>query len=235
MIGWRFSAPYLPLLSLTLAFGWVRATGLGGRRRERLATALLVIVPLAWFVQGEVRGRLGEYVAVKAAGYRNGHGAVADWLLDGRVEPGDSIALMDIGIISFECIEQRVIDITGLTDRTIARSPGGFLKKEYDPDYVLDQEPEAIVLAFVVAGDPATPPSPEAPVFPWSALEKRMASHPDFDRYYRAAGDSRSGRAGATPGDWRTGLADRLGAERVFLHDDPEVHYLLAVYRRRGS
>ncbi len=36
---------------------------------------------------------------------------------------------MDIGIIGYECIDQRILDITGLTDRYIAQSPGEFLDK----------------------------------------------------------------------------------------------------------
>ena len=230
MIGWRFSAPYLPLLALTVTFGWVRVTAIGGVRRDRLAASLLIAIPLAWMAQAEVRRQLAEHVAVKAEGYRNGHAALAEWLLDGRIRPGDQIALMDIGIVSYRAIEQRIIDITGLTDRVIAKSPGEFLKKEYEPSYVLDQKPEFIVLAFVLASDPSAPPVPGAPLFPWSALEKRLADDPSFDTFYR-----RPSRRESPSNDPLVQLASRLGAERVFLHNDPEIHYLLAVFPRREA
>jgi hypothetical protein len=230
MIGWRFSAPYLPLLALAVTFGWVRLSGLGAHRREAVAAALLVALPLAWLVQSPTRRALSNYVEVKALGYRNGHAAVARWLCGDAAEggvlaPGDRIALMDIGLISYRCSEMRVVDITGLTDRFIARSPGEFLKKEYDPGYVLDQRPEAIVLAYVMAGDPRQLPSGDEPVYAWSRIESRLAAEPSFERHYRWRPGPRAGKP-----TWSDRVAARLGAARVFLHDDPGVRYLLAVY-----
>jgi hypothetical protein len=231
MIGWRYSAPYLPLLALAVTFGWVRLTGLGARRREAVATALLVTLPLAWLLQSPTRRTLSDYVEVKAVGYRNGHAAVARWLCGdaaaegGVLAPGDRIALMDIGLIAYRCAEMRVVDITGLTDRFIARSPGEFLQKEYDPAYVLDQRPEAIVLAYVMGGDPRQLPSGDEPVYAWSRIESRLAAEPFFERHYR-----RPPGASAGAPTWSDRVAARLGAARVFLHDDPGVRYLLAVY-----
>jgi hypothetical protein len=50
-------------------------------------------------------------------------------------------------------IDRRIPDITGLTDRHIATSPGRFLLKEYDPAYVLDRRPEWIVVVLTPASD----------------------------------------------------------------------------------
>jgi arabinofuranosyltransferase len=228
MIGWRFSAPYLPLLALTFVFGWIRLTGRGGQRRERIALALVLALPIAWITQTESRRTFRNYVTVKARGYDTGHGAVAEWIRDSSAQPGDRIALMDIGIISYRSPEQRILDITGLTDRLIAKSPGEFLAKEYNPNYVLDQEPEFIVLANVVLSDPASPPDPNGQIHPWSPLEKRISDHPAFETFYRKTPEE-----GPLALEWSERYAQRLGAERVFLHEDPEFHYLLAVYRRQ--
>jgi hypothetical protein len=227
MLGWRFVAPYLPLLALTFVFGWIRLTGLGGRRKGQVAVALLIALPLAWFSQAHSRDRFERYVTVKARGYQNGHRAAADWILNAGAEPGDLIALMDIGIISYTCSEQRILDITGLTDRVIAQSPGAFLSKEYDPKYVLDQEPDFIVLAYVVAGDPEHPPQLGLPIHSWSKMESRLSEQSDFEQWYIEPHDP----SAAT--DWRSWYANRLGAAEIFWHNEPEIHYLLAVFKRQ--
>ena len=229
MIGWRFSAPFLPLFALAVVFGWLRLTGLGGRRREAVALSLVIALPAAWLMQSTARRQLETEVTIRSEGYRNGHTALADWLCDERAAPGDGIALMDIGIVSYRCFEQRVLDITGLTDRFIARSPGGFLKKRYDPAYILDQEPEFVVLAYVVGGDPRQPPPLDAAIRPWSPLEVRLSEQPAFERLYR-----RRPPLGPPAADWKVHYAQRLGATRVFAHAHPEIHYLLAVFERQS-
>lgn len=228
MIGWRFAAPYLPLLALAFAFGWIRLAGLAGQRRMQVALALLLLLPFAWITQAEARRTFRTHVTINARGYEEGHGAVAEWIQNAPAKPGDRIALMDIGLISYRSPEQHILDITGLTDRFIAKSPGAFLAKEYDPSYVLGQEPEFIVLAKVVLGDLSRPPAPNAQIHPWSPLEKRLSDHPLFKAHYR-----KPRAEGALPIEWRARYAQRLGAEQVFLHEDPVFHCVLAVYRRQ--
>jgi hypothetical protein len=43
--------------------------------------------------------------------------------------PGDTIALMDTGLVGYRCIDRRILDIS-LTDRFIGRSPGEFMAKK---------------------------------------------------------------------------------------------------------
>jgi hypothetical protein len=45
-----------------------------------------------------------------------------------------------------------VLDISGLTDRFIGRSPGPILHKDYDVGYIFDRRPEYIVLVSASVG-----------------------------------------------------------------------------------
>jgi hypothetical protein len=79
-----------------------------------------------------------------AKGYRHAHHFVAGWLRE-NTPPDATVALMDIGIVSYFS-ERRVVDITGLTEPWIARSPGGWLKKEYPVERLLDRAPACVIL-----------------------------------------------------------------------------------------
>jgi len=58
---------------------------------------------------------------------------------------GCSLAAADIGYLGY-MTRCQVIDIVGLTDARIGRSPGASYQKEYDVSYVLEKEPEYISL-----------------------------------------------------------------------------------------
>jgi len=158
----------------------------------------------------------------RTEGYIAGHAALADWLNE-QAEPGATVALMDIGIVGFKCIDLRILDITGLTDRYIAKSPGGLHTKEFDPAYVFDQKPEFFVLAF------RGPPRPienldVQQLQPWTAVEARLRDTDAFRSQYfepRAVGPD------APPLER---IAALLGAERAFEHRYPGEKYLLLAY-----
>jgi hypothetical protein len=79
---------------------------------------------------------------------------------------------MDVGIVGYYS-DGHVIDLAGLTDRHIARSPGAFQEKVYDPAYVLDQAPRYVVLVST-DGD-------EVPDFP---IDLRIYENPQFQTNY---------------------------------------------------
>jgi hypothetical protein len=90
--------------------------------------------------------------------------------------PEDRIALSDIGQIGYYS-NRWVIDLAGLTDRTIARSPGPLHKKAYDPLYVIDQKPRYVVLVCSrLAG---------RQVIRGFETDKRLYHHPRFQAEYR--------------------------------------------------
>ncbi|RJP31910.1 MAG: hypothetical protein C4547_14695 [Phycisphaerales bacterium] len=195
---------------------------------------------------------LNEQITPRAAGDRaeaaaDGAGGGAAAPRAGRPEgpaPGTraaspsvrpTVALMDIGIIGFLCPRLRILDITGLTDRTIARSPGPFLDKRFDPSYVFDQRPEYLVITMHARLNPDGSDDVSA-LAPWTPIEARLVATEAFAEHYfhprpPAAGvptDLSAARAGddAVLAEY----AAVLGAERVFRHTYPGYTYLLAVY-----
>lgn len=227
MIGYRLIVPYVPALAAAVSVGWLRlAMRLVGPRPALGGILLWATIPASLLLQWPARESFVQYAALATRGTRTGHAALAEWLQEDARE-GDSIALMDIGLIGYRCIHQTVLDLTGLTDRRIAKSPGAFLAKEFDPAYVLDKRPRYIVLAFVAPGDPYAPLAPGAALSHFSPMEARIAAHPDFRRFYvdtlRVPEAAPSGFESA---------AAAVGARGIFPYAIPNYHYLLAVYRR---
>lgn len=230
MPGWRFVIPFVPLTSSLVVAGW---SHLGARLTRRGWVGLLfalLCIPLLFTTQSPVRRDLFGHTIVRAYGYKTGHTALAEWLCREVAEPGDSIALMDIGIVGYLCIDQRILDIVGYTDRLIAKSSGGFLSKEYDPAYILDRRPDFIVLTFTAPGDSLEPPPEDLLFLPWTDIEYALYHHKDFRELYldRNAPEDQDGH-------WTSALAARLGAHRIFEHIHPDCYYLLALFRRSES
>ena len=217
--------PFLPCWALLVASGWQGLFERGLPRTPALAgLATVLLVPAIWVLQGASRTDLMYVTKTRARGYKQGHEALARWIRR-ETKPGETIALMDIGIVGYRCFEQRILDVSGLTDRYIARSPGGFLRKRYDAGYVLNQRPTIIVL--VLTPDGPLEPLPAGVSFrAWTPMEERIWKHPDFQRLYRTP----------TWSSWKgdnglASLARSLGAQRVFRHLHPSVHYYLAAFR----
>ena len=163
MVLFRFWVPGLPVIVLLMV---AAARGLAGEVRGlRPYAAVLGVVLVASYVWAGHAARDGpDGLAVNAEGYRFAHDAVADELKR-RARPGDAVALMDIGRIGFDT-GLRVIDISGLTDREIARAPGGFLHKRYPVERLLAEAPRF----FVLVND-----------FP---IDEAIMRHPEFVRDY---------------------------------------------------
>ncbi len=219
MLGYRPLGQYLPVWSVLAVLGIAAATG---RRALVGAPVACLIALVALLARFDVRAELYRDAANSARGYQVGHAALADWLRE-RAAPGDAVALMDIGLIGYRNPALRMLDISGLTDRHIARAPGALFQKQYDPMYVLDQAPRFIVLII-------TRPRQEDGLGPFVALtpmEGRIANHPRF----------RAGYVVAEPpprsDDPLEEVAALFGAVRIFEHADPKHIYLLAVFERK--
>jgi hypothetical protein len=92
-----------------------------------------------------LRERLPE-IRGKQEAYRRAHRHYGRWLGE-NTPAGEAVVLSDIGQFGyFAGTGVKVIDLAGLTDPVIARSPGGMHQKAIDPDYVLRQRPAYIVL-----------------------------------------------------------------------------------------
>lgn len=224
MIGHRMVAPALPLLLGVAALAW---TGLlEGRLPEPLGAApLLLVAAIAAGIQAVEADDLADEVALRAQGYQTGHEALAAFLA-ARSAPGDGVALMDIGIVGYRDPGLRILDLSGLTDRFIARSPGPFLDKRYDLSYVLDQAPRWIVIALYLPGRAYEKPPPGRPIKPWTTIEDRLISDPRFQARYEHPG------ALVRRGTWTDGVAAHLGAVAAFEHAHPALQYLLVLFER---
>jgi len=224
MPGQRFVAPYLPLLSALVAVGWWRVLGRLRLSRPLAGVIAVALVALLWLAQAGWRTTLQDYVQLRAAGYRQGHLALARWL-ESQLRPGETVALMDIGIVGYELPDQDILDMSGLTDRTIAKSPGRFLDKRYDPAYVLDRKPRFLVLVFASKTEHPTAVPDSLDLQPGTPIDGRMYAAAGFRQHYL-------GRTTEEGEGWLDSVAATLGARRVFLHTLPDQYYFLAVYER---
>jgi arabinofuranosyltransferase len=151
MVGYRFLVPVIPIWCLItaelLSTAYTQtAASVVGPRWQRLRKVLVVLLLSGAYlaVNAAKLAALRHYTTIRAMGYRTAHLRLAEWL-SANYPSGTPVALMDIGIVGYYT-DLRLIDITGLTDTTIAHAPGFHVNKVYDPAYVLDQEPEVIVL-----------------------------------------------------------------------------------------
>jgi hypothetical protein len=215
----RLVVPYLPLLAVTVTLGWARLLARARRGGTGLLSVVLLLsAPVGLAFGWPERVRLAEGAAIETAGARTGHAALAAWLRE-HARPADTIALMDIGEVGYRCSEQRILDVTGLTDRHIGKSPGTFMDKRFDLGYVWARHPDFIVLTFMGRD------APEAPLRPFSPMEERLALDPEFQRdFVRAASD--------TAANALDQLRISLGADALFPYATPGRRYVLAVYRR---
>lgn len=212
MPAFRLLAPTVPAMAALEALGLLSLLALlYGRQPESAVRTWAAYLAVGLLLAGQLqawhpRTGLRHHLAVRESGYQAGHLALARWLDEKIPVPdGCTVALMDIGLVGYLNPGLRVLDISGLTDRVIARSPGGFLQKEYDPAYILDQRPEAVVITLV--GPPGLkPPLDPATLRPGTMADRRLFHHPGFRSDYRFS--------------------------QLFVHRHPSTTYTLAAYLR---
>lgn len=72
---------------------------------------------------------------------------VAEWVSEQRIA---TIASVDIGMLGFYS-SAYIVDVVGLTDPVVARSPGGHLNKQFNLDYLFDKHrPDVIILRSTI-------------------------------------------------------------------------------------
>lgn len=153
MPQFRFFAPVMPLICMLGAIG-LGALGEQWRdesaTRARAFTATLAIVIFSLFLGGSIQvSEIDRSIRIFVAPTVGGHEKAA-WLQESSTE-GDSMALVDSGILAYET-ELLIIDMIGLNDAHIAHlspqfprglAPGNGFGK-WDVDYVLGIEPTYI-------------------------------------------------------------------------------------------
>lgn len=236
MPGYRLLVPYAPAGAVLMSIGvGVAISALSSAPPRPLYTvaAGAGLVALLTFWQAPQRDGYIELCRTRAAGYAHGHAALVEWL-ERHASAGDTVALMDIGMVGYLCPQLRILDITGLTDRYIAKSPGGFLAKQFDASYVFDQAPRFIVAVFTA---PARGDGRVAfdRLDHWTSIEANLLADPRFlEHYARTPATLPTTSRRAEPPSEKAELARALRAASVFEHDHPGgIRYFLAVYERR--
>lgn len=148
----RFAVHILPLIYLLTAAGLNRLFQLWSGKTAHVLL-LLLILGQAFFL---LAASLEQYL-VKGEGRvihtRQDNQKAAAYLLE-KVNPGDTIAVVDAGIYSyFLPLDVRVLDMVGLTNERIAhlkpQFPQGLMGRgdgfgKWDTAYILAQEPEIV-------------------------------------------------------------------------------------------
>lgn len=161
MPGYRFLVPVIPLFAALAAAGAVTLLSSlekhaeGRLLRPWITAAVLVLVVLATGMMQRdlLRGQLPTMksgikdVTGHALPYKS---AAAEWL-QRNVAPTAVIATGEAGIMGYANPHLRVIDCNGLVDAHLARLARQGLP--FDTDYVLDQNPAAVVLLSVEIDD----------------------------------------------------------------------------------
>lgn len=142
----RLAVPLIPILSAVAAV----LLGAVAAPLRLAATALLLLqAPVGWKRQGWRAIHSGTYVLQTEAVAR----AV-------KRLPAGPIATLGIGVLGYRCPERRVIDLVGLADAHIARSPrvaGAASGHDHsDPNYVVDQAPAIVLLSILTTDQPLT-------------------------------------------------------------------------------
>ena len=145
----RFYAPILPWLCALAAIGLAALAERIPSHAGAFAsvTALLVF---GLFLGGSIQVQEIDRTTRDFSAPSSGGHIMAAWLRENS-KPGDSIALVDAGVLAYET-ELRVVDMIGLSDRHIAhlapRFPRGLASGngfgKWDADYVLAQAPTFI-------------------------------------------------------------------------------------------
>jgi hypothetical protein len=185
MVGWRFLVPVLPVVCIGLANGVAGVHGLLEPRWPRAAGIAVLVTSLSVFhALGRPSPAIAAECHARGEGQVTGHLEVGRWL---RQHGGaaDTAAMTDIGMVGYFS-RLRVIDISGLTDALIGRSSGPILRKVYDTDYVLDQEPEFVVMVCSRAQTLADGTIRFDPAELWFQ-EARIWANPRFRAHYRVA------------------------------------------------
>jgi len=142
MILSRFWVPALPILYVLVAglIGELRHAH-WGRWTAGLVVAALTLVSVHWGLM-ERRNPAGSLNPDRPN--REAYAAVARFLKE-NAHAGDKVALMDIGQIGYQT-GLHLIDISGLITPWIAKSPGGFLDKQYPVARLFAEDPRFFVL-----------------------------------------------------------------------------------------
>jgi hypothetical protein len=161
----------------------VRARLSGARARAAWATGIAATLGAAVVVAVvAVRAESTEARGAVRTLYHD-VGMLREWLVAGGARV---VAMIDIGAIGFRS-DLEIVDVVGLTDPIVSRSPGGHMTKEFDLSYLFEtRRPDAIVIRVSRAPVRRKDLAPLAyPQSAQSGIEKRIMRDPRLASDYR--------------------------------------------------
>ncbi len=177
---WVLVLPWLYLLAAAAPETLARQWGPAAQRWRWALPTLLLALGLA--------GSLVTRLTTNTPSINNASPAASRWLRQ-EARPGDVVATTNIGAVGYYNMDLVILDMIGLTDahiaRTPARFPGGLLARgngfgHWDTDYVLARRPRFVEMAGVTreqaeqwAGRPA-----------WVGAAE-LYQRPEFRRQYQ--------------------------------------------------
>jgi hypothetical protein len=178
MPGGRLLVPSLPWLAV--------AAELGGRAlftaRPRLRQALLTATLGVYAVVSASESVLLAHTSSARREYDPVRVRVARSLEARGVR---SIGTFDVGVIGYAAARVRILDLGGLTDRTVAASPGAHARKEIPDEYLLRAAPDAWLFTSRMPSHTLASSVSFVPYFP---VEQSVMTRPWFAERYRYAG-----------------------------------------------
>ena len=182
-LGFRFLAPYVPVLLVVAAAAVARLP-----REPILKWVMAVMLLAATVFNAGVSGRSGLRLLVSLNGLPR-ENTMIGVLLNRHARPGARIAVAAAGCVTyFSRLE--AIDLLGKSDRHVARvkplTPSGTGHNRFDYDWSLRTRPDFVAsfashaLALQMANEPLTPSADRAGISYGDALLR----HPTFIREY---------------------------------------------------
>jgi hypothetical protein len=180
MPGQRFLVPALGSLAIAADREILGLFMIPRRPRDAWRPVLLLLVfanvPLAAYDTREL-ARMGQQVR----DYDAKRAAFVRAMQDAGVQ---SVGTLDIGLPSYLALDIDYLDLGGLTDRTIARSPGRHEDKEIATAYLDARSPDAFVFVSRFPAQVATEDH-SVRVAGFYPVEKRVMGMPWFGQHYR--------------------------------------------------
>jgi len=171
---YRFFVPLLPVAAAGMAAGLAVLLRFGGKDPEGphrrfvpgfiLGAVLLVAFTGSYKVE-RASSRLVMPAVREGAYLTDGYREAARWIVE-NTDEDMAVAVSDIGLLGY-FTGRRIIDMFGLVDAHIARTPGRQHFKN-DADYVMSRNPDVVVLVVSAQGDYLRIP------------DAALASHPHF-------------------------------------------------------
>lgn len=153
MIGFRYLVPYAPAFYMAATLGFEAFTervrkGPSARHLEvgAFIVALLASAHGYWYS----RTKLQSFEQLRQTVTRDSNSELGKWLRD-SLPKNTVVVARDIGEIGY-LSDLPIVDMTGLTDRTIARKPGNVLDRALDVDDIFARNPGVFVFVSKLPG-----------------------------------------------------------------------------------